>query len=205
MTSSIAVAVIGTGIIGRTLAARFAEAGHTVVIGTRDPGRAEVAELAQQTGARLASIEDAIDASDAVVWAINGAAMAEAVPAHGPRLGGKVVIDATNSVGAAVMNSLELLGAHAPDARLYRAFNSLGWENFADPHYGDIVGDLLYCGPAGAGAEVAESLIQATGLRPIRVGDTDAVGIVDSMAYLWFALAFGQGMGRGVGFKILTR
>lgn len=205
MTSSITVAVIGTGVIGRTLATRFAQAGHTVVIGTRDPEREELAELPRQTGARLARIEDAIDASDVVVWAINGGAMPEAVPAHGPRLAGKVVIDATNAVGSPVMNSLGLLSEHAPDAQLYRAFNSLGWENFADSRFGDVDGDLLYCGPAGAGAAVAESLIQATGLRPVRVGDTDTVAIVDTMASLWFALAFGQGLGRGVGFKILTR
>ncbi|WP_319722904.1 NAD(P)-binding domain-containing protein [Streptomyces sp. MB09-01] len=31
-------AVLGTGIVGRTLAARLASLGHEVVIGTRDPG-----------------------------------------------------------------------------------------------------------------------------------------------------------------------
>jgi hypothetical protein len=204
-SSSIRVAVIGTGIIGRTLATRFAQAGHTVVIGTRDPARSDLAGVAEQTGAPLAHNEDAIDASDVIVWAINGSAMKEAVAAHGSRLAGKTVIDATNTMGAPAMNSLQLIADHAPDAHIYRAFNSVGWENFADSRFGDLDADLLHCGPTGPSQELVESLITATGLRPVRVGDNDKVAIVDGMATLWFALAFGQGLGRNLGFKILTR
>jgi predicted dinucleotide-binding enzyme len=227
-TSPVKIAVIGSGIIGRTLAGRFAEAGHTVTFGAREPGNPELLDLAGKIGAGVSDIPAAIDASDAVVWAIPGAAMAEAVAEHGSRLDGKIVVDTTNAVGAPVQNSLGPIAQHAPGARAYRAFNSLGWENFADPGYGDIVGDLLYSGPP-EGAETVETLIAATGLRPVRVGDNDkaeivdslliaATGlrpvrvgdndkaeIVDSLAALWFALAFGQGMGRGLGFKILTR
>ncbi len=203
--NSIRVAVIGTGIIGRTLAGRFAEAGHTVTIGTRNPERDGFADLARQTGARLAGIEDAINDSEAVVWAINGAAMADAIPAHARELAGKVVIDATNTIGAPTLNSLALIAGHAPTAKAYRAFNSLGWENFANPRYGEITGDLLYTGPDGPSRAVTEALIAATGLRPIRVGDNDKAKIVDDFVALWFALAIGQGMGRDLGFKILTR
>ncbi|MGZ4582592.1 MAG: NAD(P)-binding domain-containing protein, partial [Nocardioidaceae bacterium] len=31
------IAVLGTGMVGRTLAPAFADAGHEVVVGTRDP------------------------------------------------------------------------------------------------------------------------------------------------------------------------
>ena len=65
--------------------------------------------------------------------------------------------------------------------------------------------DVLYCGPDGDERAVVEALISATGLRPVRVGDQDAVPIVDTITRLWMALAFQQGWGRGVGFKILTR
>jgi len=199
------VAVIGTGIIGTTLARRFAEAGHTVIIGARNPERADAADLTGRTGASLATIPEALESSDAVVWAIHGAAMADAVPAHAALLKDKTVIDATNNIGAPEMNSIDLIAEHAPAAQIYRAFNSLGWENFDDAQYGDIPGDLLYTGPEGAAQTVAETLIAATGLRPVRVGDNDKAKIIDDLATLWFALAFGQGMGRNLGFKILTR
>jgi len=38
-----------------------------------------------------------------------------------------------------------------------------------------------------------------------RVGDATKAGIVDDFVKLWFTLAFEQGMGRGLGFRILTR
>ena len=76
------IAVIGSGIIGRTLATRFAQARHTVAIGVRTPGNAEAAASADGIGARVTGIDTAIDDADVVLLAINGAAMPEAVPAH---------------------------------------------------------------------------------------------------------------------------
>lgn len=203
--SSIKTAVIGSGVIGRTLATRFAQAGHTVTFGARDPRKQELVDLADRIGVQVAGIDDAIDSSAVIVWAIDGGAMADAIPAHGSRLDGKTVIDATNNVGATSLNSLDLIARYAPNARLYRAFNSLGWENFADPRFGDTTGDMLYSGPTGDSRQTVEALIDATGLRPIRVGDNDKIKIVDDFVALWFTLAFERGMGRNLGFKILTR
>lgn len=199
------IAVIGAGIIGRTLARRWTEAGYPVTFGVRSPDNADLASYASGIGAGRDSINDAIAAADVVLLAINGAAMEQAVPAISAAINNKIVIDATNNTGGAAMNSLALISEHAPAARVYRAFNSLGWENFADADYEGVNGDMLYAGPAGPGQETVEELIGATGLRPIRVGDATKVGIVDDFVKLWFALAFEQGLGRGVGFKILTR
>src|SRR6266567_3162688 len=54
-----------------------------------------------------------------------------------------------------------------------RAFNTYGWENFADPLYQGVPGDLFYSGPAGSSQTVVEQLISEVGLRPVRVGDAD--------------------------------
>jgi 8-hydroxy-5-deazaflavin:NADPH oxidoreductase len=202
---SVKVAVIGSGIIGRTLATRFAQAGHAVTFGARDPGNADLAGFADGIGARVAGVGTAIDGSEVVLLAINGAAMPEAVPALGARLDGRIVIDAANHVGGKSLNSLAVLAEYAPSARLFRAFNSLGWENFADARYGDDTGDMLYSGPACEAQRTVEELIGATGLRPIWVGDNDKAQIVDNFVTLWFTLAFERGFGRNLGFKILTR
>ncbi|WP_169739792.1 NADPH-dependent F420 reductase [Actinospica robiniae] len=202
---TLSIAVIGSGVIGRTLASCFSQAGHTVTFGARNPSDADLAEAAEQIGATVGAVNAAIEAADVVVWAIPGGAMPEAIPAAAAYLDGKVAIDATNRVGEPRLHSLDLIAEHAPGAHAYRAFNSVGWENFADPHYGEVTGDLLYTGPDGPSREIAETVIGATGLRPVRVGDNDKATLVDNVAALWFALAFDQGMGRGVGFKVLTR
>ena len=199
------IAVIGSGIIGRTLATRFAQAGHAVTFGARTPDNPDLAAFAAGIGARVAAVPAAIDGAHVVLLAINGPAVAEAVPAFGTLLDAKIVIDATNHVGGPSMNALAVLAEHAPGARLFRAFNSLGWENFADSGYGEDNGDMLDSGPEGQAQTTVAELIDATGLRPIWVGDNDKAHLVDDFTALWFALAFERGWGRNLGFKFLTR
>ena len=122
---------------------------------------------------------------------------------HGAALDGKVVIDATNNVGAATFNSFHPIQAAAPSARVFRAFNTYGWENFADPVYDGVPADLFYAGPDGEPQIIVEQLIQNIGLRPVRVGGYDQVGLVDDLLHLWFTLASG-GRGRNMAFGLLS-
>ena len=199
------VAVLGAGNIGATLAGTWADAGHAVVIGTRDPDGEGVRARAERVGASVATHADAVRDADVVLFALPGSAMEEATAALGHALDGKVVIDATNTLGGGVMNSVAVITAHAPGAKVARAFNSLGWENFDQPDFGGVTADLLWCGPDGAAATLVEQLIADVGLRPVRVGGLDQLATVDTIASLWFALALGQGWGRQLAFKVLTR
>jgi predicted dinucleotide-binding enzyme len=92
----------------------------------------------------------------------------------------------------------------APGAHYVRAFNTLGWENFADPVIAGEQLDLLWCGPDGDQQHLVEAVIADVGLRPVRVGGVEQLEIVDGIARLWFALVFGQGLGRRLGIQILT-
>ncbi len=102
------------------------------------------------------------------------------------------------------MNSVATIAAAAPGATVYRAFNTLGWDNFADPTFDGVAADLFYAGPDGEARAMVEQLIADIGMRPIRLGGTDEVALVDSVLPLWFALASGQRMGRHLAFKVLT-
>lgn len=199
------IAVLGAKIIGSTLARKWARAGHEVMFGVRTVDNPEVQALAQELGASVGTPAEAIAFGEVVVFAIPGSAMEETIRAHGPALAGKVAVDAANRMGGGPMNSAAAFAAHAPAARVYRAFNSVGWEVFADPQFADVPADLFYCGPGGSEHAVAEQLIRDVGLRPVRLGDIAQVGLVDAIGSLWFALAYGQGMGRQLAFKVLTR
>jgi 8-hydroxy-5-deazaflavin:NADPH oxidoreductase len=121
------IAVIGKGNIGGTLGSRWRAAGHDVIFGARD-GSGE-----GPGGAPVRSIGDALDGAEVVLLAVPGQAVPDVVNEQGPALAGKVVIDAVNRIGAPEFDSRSLVAAAAPSARYVRAFNSLGWENFADP------------------------------------------------------------------------
>ena len=186
------IAVIGTGKIGGTLGQRWQAAGHEVVYGSRagsgtGPG-----------GAPVMAVGDALNAAEVVLLAVPGGAAAEIAAANGAALAGKVVIDATNNIGQPAVNSQAAIAAAAPDARYVRAFNTLGWENFADPPPGAA---LFFAADPGA-RPAAEELITAVGLEPVFAGDPGASGTVDALLPLWFAMVKHNGGNRRVALHI---
>jgi len=83
------------------------------------------------------------------------------------------------------------------------SFNTLGWENFAEPEIAGTQIDLFFCSAPSARL-AAERLISDVGMRPVYIGDIDTVATLDSMTRLWFALAIDQGYGRRTAFRMLS-
>jgi predicted dinucleotide-binding enzyme len=144
------IAVLGTGVAGRTIAARLAELGHTVTIGTRDPratlARTEPDAMGTQPFATwaehhatiaLASYADAAAAAELVVNATSGAATLEVLGLAGAEnLEGKVVIDIANPLDFSTgvpptlfVKDTDSLGEQVqrtfPGARVVKALNTL--------------------------------------------------------------------------------
>jgi 8-hydroxy-5-deazaflavin:NADPH oxidoreductase len=193
------IAVIGAGIVGRTLAAAWVKAGHQVAIGSRTPDTATV-----PAGAAVTEPVAALEEARVAVYTVPGSAMPELLAAHTVALDGRIVIDATNNMGAGGQELSAL--RHLPDGAIgYRAFNSVGWENMADPVLGGEVADMFFAGPDGTEREVVGGLIADVGFRPVYAGGSPAAfAAVDSLAGLWFALAIGRGLGRRLAFRVLT-
>ncbi|MEA2284896.1 MAG: 8-hydroxy-5-deazaflavin:NADPH oxidoreductase [Solirubrobacteraceae bacterium] len=184
------IAVIGSGNIGATIGEAWRRAGHDVVYASRSP-----------EPPRTVAIADAIAPADVVLLAVPGGAVPELLTEYGAALDGRVVIDATNDVGGERLNHADAYADLAPGARFARAFNTLGFEMFADPQIGGEVADLFWCGPEDAGVE---QLIADVGLRPVRVGDVDAVEVVDGAARLWLTLVFRRQHPRRIAFRMLA-
>ena len=187
------IAVIGKGNIGGSLGSKWIAAGHDVVYGARDgsgqgPG-----------GAPVTSIGDAIEHADVVVLAVPGKVVGDVVAEHGAALAGKTVIDAVNRVGAPEFDSRAIIAQAAPQARYVRAFNSLGWENFANP----MPGTTMFFAADPDARAVAEELITAVGLEPVFVGDASATPTVDALLPLWFALVQQNGGNRRVALRVI--
>jgi predicted dinucleotide-binding enzyme len=202
------IAVIGAGSVGSTLAGAWVGRGHTVVLGSRRPDDSEVTEQATSIGATTATLGDAVSGADVVVCTIPGGAMEDFIDDHAGALAGRILIDATNNLANGPagpgLSGLDHLASAVPSAEGYRAFNSVGWENMADPRFGSETADLCFAGPDGAGRATVEQLITDVGFRPVYVGaGADAHHAVDALATLWFALAFGQQKGRRVALRVL--
>jgi predicted dinucleotide-binding enzyme len=187
------IAVIGKGNIGGSLGSRWRAAGHDVVYGARG-GSGE-----GPGGAPVRAIGEALEAAEVVLLAVPGQAVPDVVQEQGAALAGKVVIDAVNRIGAPELDSRALIAAAAPSARYVRAFNSLGWENFADP----VPGSAMFFAADPEARAVAEELISVVGLEPAFIGDASATATVDALLPLWFALVKLNGGNRRLALRIV--
>jgi 8-hydroxy-5-deazaflavin:NADPH oxidoreductase len=79
------VGVLGTGEVGRRLAAGFASRGHDVMIGSRDPGKAELREWLSGDGSGIeaGTFAQAAVHGELLVVAVLGNAATEAIAEGG--------------------------------------------------------------------------------------------------------------------------
>ena len=199
------IGILGSGNIGGTLGRKWAKAGHEVVFGVRDVNSPKVQTLLGRVEGKASAdaVANGIGFGDVVLFAIPWSAVEATVQANAEALDGKIIIDASNNFGGPVVNNVGTISELVPTAKVFRAFNSLGWENFEDSRFGETEADLFYCGPDDEARPVVEALIKDVGPRPVWVGDLDQVQLVDAVGLLWVTLAIRRGMGRRLAFKLL--
>ncbi|WP_329481606.1 NAD(P)-binding domain-containing protein [Kribbella sp. NBC_01484] len=152
------IAVLGTGMVGRTFAARLTELGHEVTVGTRDVaatmartdtdamGNSPFPEwAAEHTAVTLATFADAAAPAELVVNATTGSAsiaVLEAADAAG--LAGKIILDIANPLDHSAgmpptlfVKDTDSLGEQIqrtfPDARVVKALNTMNAYLMVDP------------------------------------------------------------------------
>jgi hypothetical protein len=212
------ITVIGAGNVGGTLGRRWAELGHDVTFGLRNPtaGAAGVkggGELPRR--ARVASIAEAIAGAEALLLATPWEATLDAVRALGA-LDGVIVMDATNPLGPGLTlqagphceSGAEQVQALIPKARVVKAFSTTGYNNMADPSYDGAPTAMFYAGDDAAAKRTVHELISMLGFEAIDAGPLRRSRELEHLAALWIALAAGIGvkaMGREIAFRLVRR
>ena len=185
----------GTGKEGAGLGARWAQAGHEIVIGSRDAARAQVkaAELASAVpGARItgAGNRDAAAAAEVVVLAVPADGLAATLPEVKDACRGKVVVSTVVPLtfggprlftpppsGSAAEVAQELLG---PEARVVAAFHHIAAHELSATDHA-IECDLLLCGADAEAKKRVGELGTSMGLRAIDVGALTNAGPLEGI------------------------
>src|SRR4249920_2971699 len=94
------IGILGSGIVGRVLAAAFVNEGHHVGLGTRDPLKEELVKFkADNPAVTIDSFEATTAAADIIVLAVKGTIVLEVIDQSGKEnFSNKIVIDATNPI-----------------------------------------------------------------------------------------------------------
>ena len=204
--ASMRVGVVGSGQVGRALAAGFAAHGHEVTIGTRDPeGNDELqAWAAQHDDVAIGTFAAAAEAGEVVVLATRGTAVEEAIQTAGAqRFAGKVVIDATNPLdfsgggpGLAVGHTDsggEIAQRALPDARVVKAFNTVNFGLMADPQLPNGPHPMFIAGDDGDPKATVSDILADFGWNAFDVGGIERSRELESLVILWVAIGQRRG------------
>jgi predicted dinucleotide-binding enzyme len=190
------VGVIGSGIVGQTLAKGFQKHGHEVVIGTRSAGK--LADFTKATG--IAEVDFATAAgSDILVLAVGGGVAEEAITQLGiDRIAGKVVIDTTNPIAPkppvnGVLqfftgpneSLMEKLQAKAPGAHFVKAFSCVGNAFMVDPNFPGGKPTMFICGNNEEAKATTTKILDQFGWEVADMGLVESARAIEPLCQLW--------------------
>jgi predicted dinucleotide-binding enzyme len=194
------ITVVGTGVVGRTLAAGLTGLGHEVVVATRDPEATRARTEWDDGLPPLVPLPGAADDAGLVVNATAGVASLEALRALGD-LTGTVVLDVSNPLDFSEgfpptltvkdTDSLaEQLQRGLPGARVVKALNTMTAGVMLEP---GLVGDgsttVFVAGDDEEAKEVVTGLLEAAGWRDVLdLGALEAARGLEMWLPLWLRI-----------------
>ncbi|MFL5816265.1 MAG: NADPH-dependent F420 reductase [Conexibacter sp.] len=200
------VGVIGSGAVGRALAAGFAARGHEVTIGTRQPESNDdlQAWAAQHDNVAIGSFAAAAEGGELLVLATRGTVVEQAITAAGPQsFAGKVVIDATNPLdfsggGPALAvghtdSGGETVQRTLPAARVVKAFNTVNAGLMVDPGLPGGPHPMFVAGDDEAAKATVAELLADFGWDAFDVGGIERSRELESLVILWVAIGQRRG------------
>jgi 8-hydroxy-5-deazaflavin:NADPH oxidoreductase len=212
------VGVLGSGEVGRRLAAGFGSRSHDVMIGSRDPAKPELREWLSTEGAgiKAGTFGQAAAHGELLVLAVLGDAAEEAIADAGAEtFSSKVVIDAMNpldfsggfppKLSIAGQDSLgERVQRALPDAKVVKAFNTIGNPYFVDPRFSDGEPTMLIAGDDDAAKHTVRDALADFGWSDVvDIGGIEGSRELEAICIVWVKIGGARGAWDH-GFKLLV-
>jgi predicted dinucleotide-binding enzyme len=192
------IGVLGSGDVAKVLASGFLKHGHATMVGTRDS--AKLAKWASENrSGRVGSFSETAAFGEVVVLAVKGTASADALRAAGAtNLAGKPVIDATNPIADAPPSNgvlkfftsldeslAERLQREFPDAKLVKAFNSVGSSRMVNPQFAGGRPTMFICGNDEGAKKTVGGILDQFGWETADMGRIEAARAIEPLCMLW--------------------
>jgi 8-hydroxy-5-deazaflavin:NADPH oxidoreductase len=198
------IAVLGTGVVGTTIASKLIALGHDVKMGSRTAGNEKAQAWVKQAGARASegTFADAAAFGELAFNCTSGGGALAALESAKPALAGKILVDASNpldfskgmpptlfvtnddSLGERIQRAL-------PDTKVVKALNTVNCLVMVDAaRVGGGEHDMFVCGnDAAAKGRVTEILRGWFGWKHVLdLGDISAARATEAYLHLWLRL-----------------
>ncbi|MDO6433954.1 NAD(P)-binding domain-containing protein [Flavitalea sp. BT771] len=194
------IGAIGSAAVGQTLGKAFLAEGHNVMLASRDAHKLELAQwLKDNPKGETGTFREAAQFGELLVLAVAGQGAEEAVLLGGKEnFTGKIVIDATNPIDkkppvdgvlaffTTLDDSLmERLQRLVPEARLVKAFNSVGSDFMYKPSFPGGKPTMFICGNDAVAKQTVTDILTAFGWETEDMGQATSARAIEPLCLLW--------------------
>ena len=198
------IGILGSGIVGQTLASGLLKNGYEVMIGTSDVSK--LAEWKSKSGpnASAGSFADAAAFGELIVLAVKGNHAIDAVNRAGKeKLSSKTVIDTSNPIAdVPPVNGvltfftdlseslLEKIQKTFPEVNFVKAFNSVGSGVMINPTFPGGKPSMFICGNSEKAKAEVKTIIDLLGWETEDMGMAEAARAIEPLCMLWLIPGF---------------
>jgi len=212
------VGIVGSGDVARSLGTAFLDLGHDVKLGSRTPESEGLVAWKKTGGSRASTgtFAEAAAFGELLVLSTHGVENESAIRLAGPKnFSGKLVIDTTNPLlfGADRMPHLaygwndsagERVQKVLPDARVVKAFNTVGHVHMYKPKFPGGPPDMYYCGNDSGARKAVGEWLKKFGWNPVDIGGIEGSRLLEPMCVLWVTVGV-LGGSWDIAFKLLHK
>ena len=197
------IGIIGSGVVGKALAAGFSQYGYEVMAGSREPGKLAEWKTEISGNLKTGTFDETASFGEIIVLATKGTVAESAVRLVGiHNLSNKTVIDTTNPIAdAEPVNGvlkfftnldgslMEQLQGLAPEAHFVKAFSSVGSHFMVDPNF-ESKPTMFICGNNDAAKVETKEILDQFGWEVEDMGKAEAARAIEPLCMLWCILGF---------------
>jgi predicted dinucleotide-binding enzyme len=194
------IGVLGTGSAGQTLAGKFVEMGHDVMMGARSADNEKVVAFAQRTGGRAGTFADAAAFGELVFNCTRGGTSLDTLSQLKSELAGKTLVDIANPLDfsqgfpphLSVSNTdslAEQIQRALPDTFVVKSLNTVNASVMVDPSRVPGRHTVFVSGNDKRAKGRVSDLLRALGWQSIiDLGDITTARAAEQILPLWVRL-----------------
>ena len=194
------IGIIGSGIVGRILSTAFLKEGHKVMMGTRNVSKEEVMKWKKENPTGLVgSFQETAQFGEIIVLGISGLVTEDAINLAGKEhFSHKVIIDTTNPIAAVPPENgvlkffttleeslMERIQKLIPEAKVVKAFNSVGNAAMYKPDFAGIKPTMFICGNDEDAKKTVTDILTSFGWETEDMGAVEAARAIEPLCILW--------------------
>ena len=193
------IGILGSGIVGTTLADGFLKYNYDVMVGTRSPEKLDVWKNSTNGKGKVGNFEETVKFGDVIILAVKGTVAVKVLEnINVENISGKTIIDATNPIDeTAPVNGvlqffternkslMEELQSSFPNANFVKAFSCIGSAHMVNPDFDGLKPTMFIGGDDENAKNETSEILELFGFEVEDMGGVESARAIEPLCILW--------------------